>query len=127
MPGNSATSGGAIEMYDVVGAVQTHTAPYRLAFDSHSALAAVWLLFMWPFVLLVRHSEAVSGEYGVALGAVLIAAATMVMVAFVACALAMGFWKNSTASETDPAVASSEAVSEEGAAAQRTTERPQLK
>ena len=73
-------------------AVQTHAAPYRQASDNHVALAAAWLLFLWPFVLLVRYLEAVGGQEGVALGVLLIAA-TVIVVAFAAYALVLDMKK----------------------------------
>jgi hypothetical protein len=106
-------------------AVQTHAAPYRRSSDNQSGLAATWLLFMWPFVLLVRYSEAVGGEHGVVLGALLIAA-TVAMVVFVACALVLDVWEDVTAGEAErgasPADMGSERVAEEEDAAQRTTD-----
>jgi hypothetical protein len=83
-PGLQATVASLIALVGV--AIQTHTAPYRRASDNHAALAAAWLLFVWSFVLLVRYSGAVGGEQGVILGALLIVA-TLVVVAFVACAV----------------------------------------
>ena len=84
-PGLQATAASLVALIGV--AVQTHAAPYRNSSDNHAALAAAWLLFLWSFVLLVRHSGAVDGQHGVALGALLIAT-TVLMVMFVVRALA---------------------------------------
>ena len=98
---NAGLQATAASLVALIGiAVQTHAAPYRRTSDNHSALAAAWLLFMWPFVLLVRYSETVDGEYGVVLGALLIAA-TVATVAFVACALAMDVWEDAMADNTE--------------------------
>jgi hypothetical protein len=40
--------------------VQTHTAPYRRASDNRAALVATWVIFIWCFVLLVRHTTVTS-------------------------------------------------------------------
>ena len=84
-PGLQATAASLVALIGV--AVQTHAAPYRNPSDNHAALAAAWLLFLWSFVLLVRHSGAVDGQHGVALGALLIAT-TVLMVMFVVRSLA---------------------------------------
>ena len=123
----------AASLVALVGvAVQTHAAPHRRPSDNHSALAAAWLLFIWSFVLLVRYTGAVDGQYGVLLGALPIAA-TVVMVAFATHALAIDVRKNVTSEDTterDAAVTGPESVAEEeegpATAAQRTTEEAEV-
>ena len=44
----------------IVVSVQTHTAPYRRASDNRAALVATWVIFIWCFVLLVRHTTVTS-------------------------------------------------------------------
>ena len=40
--------------------VQAHTAPYRRASDNRAALMSTWVIFIWCFVLLVRHTTVTS-------------------------------------------------------------------
>ena len=118
--GLQATAASLVALIDI--AVQTHAAPYRRPSDNHSALAAAWLKFMWPFVLLVRYSETVGGEYGVVLGALLIAA-TVATVAFVACALTMDVWEDAMTHKTEHGtMATTEEEAEPADESQRTTE-----
>ena len=122
---NPSLQAAAASLIALVGvAVQTHAAPYRQASDNRAALAAAWLLFLWPFLLLVRDSEAVGGEHGVVLGALLIAA-TVVVMAFTVYALVADVKKyatnnNDCGDSTQPVATQTTVVIEEDQAAPAT-------